>query len=458
MQTGDTDYEGMQSMKTKLFFPILILLLANSALGDIRIQFEDVKTYRNGDIIVSAIAQNIGSRAYFFVPYGGRWQMVNVDDDQKSISVSYKHIPTGRTIKEIPSSVTIETIFDTYLEMDHQHEMPSTGTGGQVWKIIFTNISQEAENVKIDILGWEYMIGDLSKAKSARKERSVKIQTLIADGNKFQSEKSYEGVIKSFKQVIQLDNSYYNELSPKISICYLELGDVSYDNEAWASAIENYELCMKADYSNRKTIARNHGEATFQLAKDYYKDSDFLIASELFDKALDIDPDIEEEIHSLYNLIRINRISNIVFSSLPGVIQLYRTKDTAKMISEIFSGNLTQENTEAFKGLVMLGSFTVFSTISYFANNRAEAFYLDYSNATTRLDAEDYWEQTRSSQKTARNASVLAITSIAWSIYDSDNWVKSHNKTFSLKKRDYSVNMLPMINGDQVLINLTMNF
>ncbi len=445
-------------MRAKILYPILILLFANSAQSEIRIHFEDVRTFRNGDIIVSVAAQNVGSRDFFFVPYGDRWQMIRIDDDEKSFSVRYNYIPTGRANKEIPSSVTIKTIFDSYIEMEHQYEMPSTGTSGQYWKIIFTNIPQEAENVTIDILGWEYVIGDLAHAKRAREERDIRIQTLITDGSNFLSEKSYEGVIKSFKQVIQLDNSYYNELSPKISLSYLELGETSFNNGDWASAIDNYELCIKADYTNRKTIARNHGQAMFQLAKENYQDSEFSIASDMFDKALGIDPAIEEEISSYFNSIHINRISNTALSVFPGIIQLYRTKDTAKKVSEIFGGDLTQDNTEAFKGLVMLGSFTFFSTISYVANNNADAFYTDYTNATSQLDAVNFWEQTQSSQKTARFTAAMSIASIAWSIYDSDNWVKSHNKTFSLKNGEFSVNMLPVIYEDKIVINLAMNF
>jgi len=446
-------------MKVKLFFSIAVLLFTNSLFCQKRIHYKDVQVYNNGDVIASVFAQNIGGRTKFMVPYGARWQMSNVSDDKKSFSIKYKYIPNGYYRKEIPSSVTVKLIFDQYTEMEHFYEMQSTGTAGENWRVIFTNIPLESENVKIDILGWEYFIGDLPLAEKARKERDIKVKNLIAEGNKFEKKKDYKNAIISYTDAIKLDDSKLKFLSPKVSFGFFNLAEKDFDNKNYESAIENYVLCINADNSYQTKISNNYAEALFQTANNYYKNSEYTLASDMFKNAIKIDNSIKAKVDSHFQSIRINKYSNMAFSSIPGLFQIYRGNTTIGKISQIFNGKITEDNLQATKGLLMFGSFTVFSFVSYSAYSLADDYYKLYGEAITETDASNYFDQTISSQNTGHTFFTLSIATVMWSIYDSNKWVKWHNEKFTLLNNEkLSTIILPRLKKDQLLLSLVFEF
>ncbi|MBC8552285.1 MAG: tetratricopeptide repeat protein [Candidatus Brocadiales bacterium] len=445
-------------MKAKILFLILTFLMVNSSLCQIRVHYKDVQVNKNGDIIATVIAQNIGSRTHFIVRYGARWQMTRLDDKDKEFSIKYKHIPSGRDYKEIPSSVTVKSIYGQYMEMEHSYEMPSTGTSGETWRVMFTNIPLEAENVKIDILGWEYSIGDLSLADKARYQRDEKVNNLIAEGNKFQNRNDYKDAIVSYTEAIKLDNSKYKELSPKVSLGFFNLAEIDFENNEYESAIENYELCLNADKSRRAEISANYAEALFQEADSYYSQSDYVLASDVFAKAINIDNSIKDKVDSRFNSIRMSQLPNVALSSLPGIMQLYRSKNTSEKVSQVFSGSFSPDNLDVLNGLIMIGSFSVCSVISYSSYNNADDYYDKYLSATSEQDAGDYYEQTISAQKTALIASTISIGAVLWSIYDSYKWVNWHNYMFTLNNKKYSAAILPIVTQDRVAVNFALEF
>jgi len=297
----------------------------------------------------------------FMVPYGARWQMSNVSNDKKTFSIKYKHIPYGYYRREIPSSVTVKLIFDRYTEMEHLYNMQSTGTAGENWKVIFTNIPFESENVVIDILGWEYSIGDLPLAEKARKGRDIKVKNLIAEGNKFEKQKDYKNAIISYTDAIKLDDSKHKALSPKVSSGFFILAEKDFENKNYESAIENYELSINAQSSNLPKISQNYAESLFQTANNYYEKSKYSLASDMFNKAIKIDNSIRVKVDSHFKSIRINQFSNVAVSTLPGILQIYRGNTTTGKIFQIFNGKITEDNLQVTKGLIMFGSFTIFS-------------------------------------------------------------------------------------------------
>jgi len=445
-------------MKVKIFFSISTLLLVNTLFCQIRIHYNEVNVYNNGDIIASVSAQNVGSRTQFMVPYGARWQMSNVSNDKKTFSIKYKHIPYGYYRREIPSSVTVKLIFDRYTEMEHLYNMQSTGTAGENWKVIFTNIPFESENVVIDILGWEYSIGDLPLAEKARKGRDIKVKNLIAEGNKFEKQKDYKNAIISYTDAIKLDDSKHKALSPKVSSGFFILAEKDFENKNYESAIENYELSINAQSSNLPKISQNYAESLFQTANNYYEKSKYSLASDMFNKAIKIDNSIRVKVDSHFKSIRINQFSNVAVSTLPGILQIYRGNTTTGKIFQIFNGKITEDNLQVTKGLIMFGSFTIFSFVSYSAYNIAADYYKQYEDSMTETDAVNFFDQTISSQNTGHTFMALTIASILWSIYDSNKWVKWHNEKFTLNSEKFSTVVLPRINEDQLLLSLVFEF
>jgi len=336
--------------------------------------------------------------------------------------------------------------------------MQSTGTAGENWKVIFTNIPFESENVVIDILGWEYSIGDLPLAEKARKGRDIKVKNLIAEGNKFEKQKDYKNAIISYTDAIKLDDSKHKALSPKVSSGFFILAEKDFENKNYESAIENYELSINAQSSNLPKISQNYAESLFQTANNYYEKSKYSLASDMFNKAIKIDNSIRVKVDSHFKSIRINQFSNVAVSTLPGILQIYRGNTTTGKIFQIFNGKITEDNLQVTKGLIMFGSFTIFSFVSYSAYNIAADYYKQYEDSMTETDAVNFFDQTISSQNTGHTFMALTIASILWSIYDSNKWVKWHNEKFTLNSEKFSTVVLPRINEDQLLLSLVFEF
>lgn len=283
-----------------LFIFFIFLLIPYTLYCQLRFQYEDVQVHNNGDIIVTVFAQNVGSRQYLTIPYGYMWKMQGTRSLEKTINIRYHHIPSRTTKIEIPSSVTINTIFSGQIEMGISYEMPSTGTQGQTWNIIFTDIPIESDKAVISIFGWEYEIGDLPLARIARIEISKKVQEAIHSGDKYFKLKDYKNAIIEYTGAIILDDSFLRKLSTKVASGFYNLSIIDFDKGDYKSALENYEMSLNADSTYWNRFRSTLGTGFYGLALKELNNKNYETALGFYDYCLKIDKSLEKELSNKF--------------------------------------------------------------------------------------------------------------------------------------------------------------
>ncbi len=125
------------------------LLISINCFSQIKIEWQEVVTETDGTVIVNVFAQNHG-RGFEL------WNMPSNYSNKQNANfyIEYDLLRENRRVRILPQSVTIKTIFGSYIEMDSPtYFFNSTGaTTGEHWQMIF-QLPKNPSNTVIYVFG-----------------------------------------------------------------------------------------------------------------------------------------------------------------------------------------------------------------------------------------------------------------------------------------------------------------
>lgn len=192
----------MKNIKSILLY-IFFLLLTHFAQGQVKIKWQDVKVINDQTIVVKVFAQNYGRGFEFWNQYGYYGNKENAN-----FYVEYDLLRGNRRIKILPSSITIETIFGTSVEMDTPlYYFGSTGSErGELWEIIF-EIPRESVSIVLNVMGKRKTIDDFEQGRVLKQKLTAEFLTnkdsKVFDYKLFNT-KEYSGLEEEIKKIVFL--------------------------------------------------------------------------------------------------------------------------------------------------------------------------------------------------------------------------------------------------------------
>ncbi len=394
----------------------LIFFLININLfAQFKITFNDHSINDDGDIILTVFAQNLGNNQEIWAVYGPNFYD-RFKEMQTNFFLSYVDIMNDNRIRQrIPSSIVIKTIFDTYISMDSPtYYFSSTGLGsGQEWKITFTSIPNEAGDVRIVILGSEFVIGDMPNADDLRKRKEKLLSDAIDMSLKTSKVKQWNEAANNWEDAIQLNSNIIHKYSDKISTSFCENAKLLAVQNNFSEAINYFEKGKEID----KRVFENYKDEYSNLQYDY--GVKLLNASEIDSgvKSLKYSYSLSTvnraKIETSLNEMKRSQFTSISLSIIPGLSQLVLQKNTTK-------------------SLLLFGAFGVSSILTLSNKIKADNFYDEYLKATTPEDAKAKYELADQQIKEAGLYFGLVIATVVYSIIDQYAETSNYNSLFEI--------------------------
>lgn len=394
----------------------LIFFLININLfAQFKITFTDHSINDDGDIILTVFAQNLGNNQEIWAVYGPNFYD-RFKEMQTNFFLSYVDIMNDNRIRQrIPSSIVIKTIFDTYISMDSPtYYFSSTGLGsGQEWKITFTNIPNEAGDVRIVILGSEFVIGDMPNADDLRKRKEKLLSDAIDMSLKTSKAKQWNEAANNWEDAIQLNSNIIHKYADKISTSFCEKAKLLAVQNNFSEAINYFEKGKEID----KRVFENYKDEYSNLQYDYGEK--LLNASEIDSgvKSLKYSYSLSTvnraKIETSLNEMKRSQFTSISLSIIPGLSQLVLQKNTTK-------------------SLLLFGAFGVSSILTLSNKIKADNFYDEYLKATTPEDAKAKYELADQQIKEAGLYLGLVIATVVYSIIDQYAETSNYNSLFEI--------------------------
>ena len=403
------------------FITLFLLLVFYSSLkAQFKITFDDYDVDREGNIVVTVFAQNLGNSQKIYAVYGYDFYD-RLIEMQGNFFLQYEDILNDSKIrKRIPSSIVIKTIFGNYIAMETPtYYFSSTGlSSGQEWKITFTNIPQDAGSVSIIVLGSSIDLGDMPKADELRKRKDALLSDAINTAIEKSKTNQWNEAANYWEDAINLKSNIVNKHSETISISFCEKAKILFTLNNLSNAINYFE---KAKIIN---------ESVFNKYRDDYSDLQFKYGTELLNNS-----NISNGVESLkYSYILSNRNRDKVENKFNEMKQSHFSSSFLSIIPGL-SQFVIQKNST--KSLVLFGAFTVSSLLTISNKIKADNYYDNYLRATTPQEAESqYYLADKQIKETALYFS-LAVGTIIYSILDQYINTSDYNSMFEID-RNYS--------------------
>lgn len=404
----------------KFFTLFLLLIFYTSINAQFKITFDDYDIDREGNIVVTVFAQNLGNSQEIWAVYGYNFydRFIEMQDN---FFLQYEDILNDSKIrKRIPSSIVIKTIFGNYIAMETPtYYFSSTGlSSGQEWKITFTNIPQDAGSVSIIVLGSSIDLGDMPKAAELRKRKDALLSDAINTAIEKSKTNQWNEAANYWEDAINLKSNIVNKYSETISISFCEKAKILFTQNNLSNAINYFEK------------AKSINESVFNKYRDDYSDLQFKYGVELLNNS-NISNGVEslkysyilsnrnrDKVENKFNEMKQSHFSSSFLSIIPGLSQLVIQKNSTK-------------------SLVLFGAFTVSSLLTISNKIKADNYYDDYLRATTPQEAESqYYLADKQIKETALYFS-LAVGTIIYSILDQYINTSDYNSMFEID-RNYS--------------------
>lgn len=404
----------------KFFTLFLLLIFYTSINAQFKITFDDYDIDREGNIVITVFAQNLGNSQEIWAVYGYNFydRFIEMQDN---FFLQYEDILYDSKIrKRIPSSIVIKTIFGNYIAMETPtYYFSSTGlSSGQEWKITFTNIPQDAGSVSIIVLGSSIDLGDMPKADELRKRKDALLSEAINTAIEKSKTNQWNEAANYWEDAINLKSNIVNKHSETISISFCEKAKILFTQNNLSNAINYFEK------------AKRINESVFNKYRDDYSDLQFKYGAELLNNS-NISNGVEslkysyilsnrnrDKVENKFNEMKQSHFSSIFLSIIPGLSQL-----------------LIQKNST--KSLVLFGAFTVSSLLTISNKIKADNYYNDYLKASTPQQAESqYYLADKQIKETAIYFS-LAVGTIIYSILDQYINTSNYNSMFEIDKNYY---------------------
>lgn len=398
----------------------LLLVFYTSINAQFKITFDDYDICREGNIVITVFAQNLGNSQEIWAVYGYNFydRFIEMQDN---FFLQYEDILNDNEIrKRIPSSIVIKTIFGNYIAMETPtYYFSSTGlSSGQEWKITFTNIPQDAGSVSIIVLGSSIDLGDMPKADELRKRKDALLSDAINTAIEKSKTNQWNEAANYWEDAINLKSNIVNKHSETISISFCEKAKILFTLNNLSNAINYFE---KAKIIN---------ESVFNKYRDDYSDLQFKYGAELLNNS-NISNGVEslkysyilsnrnrDKVENKFNEMKQSHFSSSFLSIIPGLSQLVIQKNSTK-------------------SLVLFGAFTVSSLLTISNKIKADNYYDNYLRATTPQEAESqYYLADKQIKETALYFS-LAVGTIIYSILDQYINTSDYNSMFEID-RNYS--------------------
>ncbi len=401
----------------KFFTLFLLLIFYTSINAQFKITFDDYDIDREGNIVVTVFAQNLGNSQEIWAVYGYNFydRFIEMQDN---FFLQYEDILNDSKIrKRIPSSIVIKTIFGNYIAMETPtYYFSSTGlSSGQEWKITFTNIPQDAGSVSIIVLGSSIDLGDMPKAAELRKRKDALLSDAINTAIEKSKTNQWNEAANYWEDAINLKSNIVNKYSETISISFCEKAKILFTQNNLSNAINYFEK------------AKSINESVFNKYRDDYSDLQFKYGVELLNNS-NISNGVESlkysyilsnrnraKVENKFNEMKQSHFSSSFLSIIPGLSQLVIQKNSTK-------------------SLVLFGAFTVSSLLTISNKIKADNYYDDYLRATTPQEAESqYYLADKQIKETALYFS-LAVGTIIYSIIDQYINTSDYNSMFEIDK------------------------
>ncbi|MEP0860358.1 MAG: hypothetical protein HRF52_02840 [Ignavibacterium sp.] len=401
----------------KFFTLFLLLIFYTSINAQFKITFDDYDIDREGNIVVTVFAQNLGNSQEIWAVYGYNFydRFIEMQDN---FFLQYEDILNDSKIrKRIPSSIVIKTIFGNYIAMETPtYYFSSTGlSSGQEWKITFTNIPQDAGSVSIIVLGSSIDLGDMPKAAELRKRKDALLSDAINTAIEKSKTNQWNEAANYWEDAINLKSNIVNKYSETISISFCEKAKILFTQNNLSNAINYFEK------------AKSINESVFNKYRDDYSDLQFKYGVELLNNS-NISNGVEslkysyilsnrnrDKVENKFNEMKQSHFSSSFLSIIPGLSQLVIQKNSTK-------------------SLVLFGAFTVSSLLTISNKIKADNYYDDYLRATTPQEAESqYYLADKQIKETALYFS-LAVGTIIYSIIDQYINTSDYNSMFEIDK------------------------
>lgn len=404
----------------KFFTLFLLLIFYTSINAQFKITFDDYDIDREGNIVVTVFAQNLGNSQEIWAVYGYNFydRFIEMQDN---FFLQYEDILYDSKIrKRIPSSIVIKTIFGNYIAMETPtYYFSSTGlSSGQEWKITFTNIPQDAGSVSIIVLGSSIDLGDMPKADELRKRKDALLSEAINTAIEKSKTNQWNEAANYWEDAINLKSNIVNKHSETISISFCEKAKILFTQNNLSNAINYFEK------------AKRINESVFNKYRDDYSDLQFKYGAELLNNS-----NISNGVESLkYSYILSNRNRDKVENKFNEMKQSHFSSSFLSIIPGL-SQLLIQKNST--KSLVLFGAFTVSSLLTISNKIKADNYYNDYLKASTPQQAESqYYLADKQIKETAIYFS-LAVGTIIYSILDQYINTSNYNSMFEIDKNYY---------------------
>lgn len=397
----------------KLF--LIFFLINISLLAQFKITFTDHSIADDGDIILTIFARNLGNNQEIWAVYGPNFYD-RFKEMQTNFFLSYVDILNDNRIRQrIPSSIVIKTIFDTYISMDSPtYYFSSTGLGsGQEWKITFTDIPADAGDVRIAILGSEFVVGDMPYAEELRKRKEKLLSDAIDKALEASKSKQWDKAANNWENAIQLNSNIIHKYSDKISTSFCEKAKLLFVQNNLSDAINYFEKGKEID------------KRVFEKYSDEYSNLQYAYGEKLLNAS-----EINEGVKSLkysYSLSTINRAK--IETSLNAMKRSQFTSVSLSLIPGL-SQLVFQKNTT--KSLLLFGAFSVSSILTLSNKIKADNYYDDYLKSTTPQDAKAKYELADQQIKQAGLYLGLVIATVVYSIVDQYAETSNYNSLFEI--------------------------
>lgn len=401
----------------KFFTLFLLLIFYTSINAQFKITFDVYDIDREGNIVVTVFAQNLGNSQEIWAVYGYNFydRFIEMQDN---FFLQYEDILNDSKIrKRIPSSIVIKTIFGNYIAMETPtYYFSSTGlSSGQEWKITFTNIPQDAGSVSIIVLGSSIDLGDMPKADELRKRKDALLSDAINTAIEKSKTNQWNEAANYWEDAINLKSNIVNKHSETISISFCEKAKILFTQNNLSNAINYFEK------------AKRINESVFNKYRDDYSDLQFKYGAELLNNS-NISNGVEslkysyilsnrnrDKVENKFNEMKQSHFSSSFLSIIPGLSQLVIQKNSTK-------------------SLVLFGAFTISSLLTISNKIKADNYYDDYLRATTPQEAESqYYLADKQIKETALYFS-LAVGTIIYSILDQYINTSDYNSMFEIDK------------------------
>ena len=412
-------------MRTLLIQSAILIFGVSTTFAQLRVEITSAEYIDSSTLRVLTQIQNIGSRVMVFVPYGQAAIHINPNiEERDDIGILLRYRPQGvdRIVKNLPSSVTIKTLFGGSIGAEMFQEISSTGTTSyQLWEMIFS-VPYNALNVSIDVFGTVHRIPDRKEAILLEQEATEKADRIIAEANTLVAEGKYEDALNRFRLAQGVEYRRHSEFGENYAEALYAVGSEQMNASNYETAAEYLSKAYRYAYDyglpNELKITRKLAVAYIELGNINHEVSAYGDAFWFFQEAKRLDRanlEAQQGIRTIEQYQR-NPVTATLLSIIPGLGQFY--------------------NRRTVEGVLFLAGGAFFTTAAA-ANLLAE-------------ENEQAYSYERSNSEKARNAffgyGILAV----WSMYRANSQAHSFNDKIYQQSNavdKYRVALVPSSSG-----------